>query len=300
MEKQLTTIADRFDGRVGACIEDDKATACIQGGQRFSMQSVIKLLVGVVVLEAVDRNVWQLEEPVTIRKEDLSLYVQPLAELVGPAGFTTTIGDLIRRAIIQSDSAATDVLIAELGGPAAVQRALNRLKISGVRLDRDERHLQTEIIGLTWRPEFVDAPVLRKAIDAVPETTRERAYTAYLKDPRDTATPQGMTRFLSLLRGGKLVSKSSTAFALRAMEECATFPDRLKAGAKPGWRVAHKTGTSGSWKGLTAATNDVGILTAPDGSQLSIAVFVADSRASSADRAAIIARISAAAIAHYR
>ena len=84
------------------------------------------------------------------------------------------------------------------------------------------------------------------------------------------------------------------------MDECKTFPDRLKAGVAPGWKIAHKTGTSGSWKGLTVATNDVGILTAPDASQVSITVFVADSRASPADRAAIIAKISAATIAHYR
>ena len=77
-------------------------------------------------------------------------------------------------------------------------------------------------------------------------------------------------------------------------------PDRLKAGAAPGWTVAHMSGTSGGWKGLTAATNDVGILTGPDGSHLAIAVFVADSRATAGDRAAIIAKISAAAIKRYR
>jgi beta-lactamase class A len=51
---------------------------------------------------------------------------------------------------------------------------------------------------------------------------------------------------------------------------------------------------------VTAATNDVGILTAPDGSLVSIAVFVADSRATNAQRAAIIAKIAAATIRSYR
>jgi beta-lactamase class A len=109
-----------------------------------------------------------------------------------------------------------------------------------------------------------------------------------------------MAFFLWKLAEGDLLSKPSTDFVIKAMRDCKTFPDRLKAGVARGWQIAHKTGTSGSWEGMTAATNDVGILTAPDGSQISIAVFVADSRRSSAERAAIFAKISAAAIANYR
>lgn len=264
------------------------------------MQSVMKLLVGVAVLDAVDNQSWRLDEEVVIKKQDLSLYVQPLARLVGDTGFRTTIGDVIRRAIIQSDSAATDFLIARLGGPKAVQRVLNRMNIKGLRLDRDERHLQTEIVGLVWRPEFTDAATLDATIAAVPEAKRETAYQAYRKDVRDTATPKGMADFLYRLQDGRLLSASTTDFVLQAMEECVTFPNRLKAGLPQGWKVAHKTGTSGSRKGLTAATNDVGIMTAPDGAGLAIAVFVADSPASSSERAAVIARVSAAAARHYR
>jgi beta-lactamase class A len=63
--------------------------------------------------------------------------------------------------------------------------------------------------------------------------------------------------------------------------------------------VAHKTGTSSSWGGVTAATNDVGILQAPDGGLLSLAVFIGDSRASEPARAALMAQIAAAIIARY-
>jgi len=210
------------------------------------------------------------------------------------------VGDLVRRAIIESDSAATDVLIARLGGPGVVQAVLRKKGIRGIRLDRDERHLQTEIAGITWRPEYVDAGVLDRAIAAVPEADRRRAYERYQVDPRDTATPRGMAAFLFRLAQGELLSPVPTSFILKAMEECQTFPDRLKAGIGPGWTIAHKTGTSGSWQGVTAATNDVGILTAPDGARVAIAVFVADSRASSRERAAIIARISAATVLFLR
>lgn len=296
----LDALVKGSDGRIGACIQVGQGTVCTRGDERFSLQSVMKLVMGAAVLDSVDRRLRRLDDAVTIRTQDLSLDVQPLAELVGPSGYRTTIGDLVRRAIIDSDSAATDFLIAQLGGPSAVQAFLKAKGISGIRVDRDERHLQTEIEGLTWRPEYVDAAVLERAIKAVPAAKRREAYAKYQADPRDTATPGGMASFLLRLARGDLLSEASTQYVMKAMKECKTFPDRLKAGVAPGWQIAHKTGTSGSWEGVTAATNDSGILTAPDGTQVAIAVFVADSRASSEARAGIIAKISAAAIACYR
>lgn len=258
----------------------------------------MKLLVGVTMLDAVDQKRFRLDEQVTIHRKDLSVYVQPIARQVGPNGYTTTIGDLIRRGIIDSDSAAADILLDKLGGPGAVQRVLNRWKLDGLRLDRNERNLQTEIAGIEWRPEFVDADVLDRAIKAVPVARRSTAYRKYQTDPRDTATPAAMASFLIQLAEGRLLSRESTAFAMQAMLDCATGADRLKAGLAPGWKVAHKTGTSGTYKGLTVATNDVGVLIGPGGDQLAIAVFVADSRASDAERAALIAKLAAVAIRH--
>ncbi len=59
--------------------------------------------------------------------------------------------------------------------------------------------------------------------------------------------------------------------------------------------VAHKTGTSGTVRGLTAATNDAGIVTLPDGRHLAIAVFVSDSHSPIEAREGAIARIARAA-----
>ena len=300
LQKDLARIVGGFDGRVGACIQAGEKVSCIRGEERFSLQSVMKLVVGIAVLQDVDEGRRRLDDAVTVRLEDRSLHVQPLARLVGPSGFRTTIGDLVRRAIVDSDSAATDFLVAQLGGPSAVQSVLRAKGIAGIRVDRDERHLQTEIVGLTWRPEYVDATVLEHAVQAVPDARRQEAYARYQADPRDTATPRAMVAILSRLVRRELLSASSTEYLLQAMKECHAFPDRLKAGLPLGWAIAHKTGTSDSWKGLTAATNDVGIVTAPDGSPLLFAVFVADSRAASGERAAIFARISAAAAANYR
>jgi beta-lactamase class A len=69
---------------------------------------------------------------------------------------------------------------------------------------------------------------------------------------------------------------------------------RLKGLLPAGAVVAHKTGTSGAQKGITAATNDIGIITLPNGKHLAIAVFVSDSPADEATREGVIAKVAQA------
>lgn len=295
-QQEFARITKGFDGQVGVCAIENSAESCVNGDRRFSLQSVVKLLVGMAAADAL-----QLSESITIRKEDLSLFVQPIAKIVNEHGpFKTTIGDLVRRAIVDSDSAATDNLIKRLGGPAAVQSFLNRKGIAGMRIDRDEKTLQTEIVGLVWKPDFVNAALLDSALKRVPREVRNEADHRYRNDVRDTATPKGMAEMLDALNRGKLLSPSATRYILDVMAQTVTFPNRLKAGLMPGWKIAHKTGTSGVWNGVTVATNDVGILTAPDGSSISIAVFIGNSRAPDAARAALTAKLATAAISHHR
>ncbi len=302
LRAKLQSIASRHPGRVGICAQDERsAPICVNGDQRFSLQSVMKAVTAAAAMDAVDRNAMKLEEPITVRRKDLSVYVQPIAEMVAKHGqFDTTIGDLIRRAVVQSDNAAVDNLVARLGGPEAVQAFLNRKGITNLRIDRDERHLQAETTGLAWKAEYADPKRFAEARRGVPKQARDDAFEAYRKDERDTATPKGMTSFLSALMTGRLLSPASTRHLLDVMTQTATFPDRLRAGAAPGWTVAHKTGSSGTWNGIAAATNDVGILTAPDGGKVAIAAFVADSKASPKDRAAAIAAAARAVTASYR
>jgi beta-lactamase class A len=300
LSSSLHDLAKSFDGRVGICVQDQRSTTCVNGDQRFSLQSVMKLVTGAAVMDAIDHRGWKLNDPLLVRRADLSLYVQPIAKLVTPEGYRTTVGDLVRRAIVDSDSAATDILIAKLGGPPRVQAFLSRAGISGIRVDRDEKHLQTEIAGLEWRPGFVDPAVIEEAMRRVPDTVKEAAYRRYQHDPRDTATPAGMASFLTALAQGKLLSPASTEHLLDVMTGTVTFPDRLKAGVTGGWSLAHKTGTSSTWQGVTAATNDVGVLMAPDGGRVAIVVFLGDSREPPAKRAALMAAAARLAIAHYR
>jgi beta-lactamase class A len=79
------------------------------------------------------------------------------------------------------------------------------------------------------------------------------------------------------------------------MTEAIPGAKRLKGGLPAGTVVAHKTGTGGTRNGITSATNDIGIITLPDGRDLAEAGFVSDSAANDDTRDAIIARLAKAA-----
>ncbi|RWH82179.1 MAG: class A beta-lactamase [Mesorhizobium sp.] len=301
LHSELAALADAHPGRVGICVQDETSPPiCVNGEQRFSLQSVMKVIVAAAVMKAADERRIALEDRVTIRREDLSVNIQPIADIVAERGsFETSVGDLVRRAVVESDSAATDVLISHLGGVNAVQAFLDEAGLRGIRIDRTERELQTETDGLTWTPEFVFPERLEQAREEVSDAKRQTAFEAYLKDPRDTATPRDMVGFLHRLATGQLLSASSTAHLLEVMNGTVTFPDRLRAGAPSGWTIGHKTGTSQTRNGVNGVTNDVGILTAPDGGRVAVAAFVAESRAGKDERAATIAAAARAITAAY-
>lgn len=259
----------------------------------------MKLLVAVVLLDAVDTGELALDEPVTLHRSDVSVFVQPIAERVTDEGYRTTLRDLMHGAVTQSDSMAVDVLIERLGGPARVNARLQAHGLSGIRLDRDEKHLQSDVAGVTWTSALTAPRAFEDAIAATPRAQRAAAYAAYLRDPRDTSTPRAMVTLLQKLAAGALLSPASTRVLRDTMAATATGAKRLRAGLAPGWRLEHKTGTSSSWAGVTAATNDVGFLVAPDGTTIAVAVFVGRARASEAEREAAIAAVAHAVIASY-
>ncbi|MDX0766486.1 class A beta-lactamase [Sinorhizobium medicae] len=301
LHTELAALASAHPGRVGICVQDPTSPPiCVNGEQRFSLQSVMKLVVAAAVMRAVDERRVALSDRVTVRREDLSVNIQPIADIVSERGsFETSLGDLLRRAVVESDSAATDMLISRLGGTKAIQAFLGESGLHSIRIDRTERELQTETDGLRWTPKFVFPERLEQARKEVAEAKRQAAFEAYLTDPRDTASPRGMVGFLHKLAAGQLLSASSTAHLLEVMKKTVTFPDRLRAGVPSGWTIGHKTGTSRTRNGINGVTNDVGILTAPDGRHVAVAAFVAESRTGNEERAAMIAAAARAITAAY-
>jgi len=112
---------------------------------------------------------------------------------------------------------------------------------------------------------------------------------------RNWSTPEAMADLLKKLHEGRGVSTTSRELLLDHMIKTWTFPGRIKGLLPAGTIVAHKTGSSGTKQGLTRATNDVGLITLPNGNHLAVVVFVSDTKADDATRQAVIAKIARAA-----
>src|SRR5207253_5936827 len=112
---------------------------------------------------------------------------------------------------------------------------------------------------------------------------------------RNWASPEAAVGLLRALHEQRGLSETAHDLLLKFMIQSTPGPKRLKGLLPAGTIVAHKTGTSGTEKGITAATNDIGIITLPNGKHLAIAVFVSDSGADEITREATIAKIAKAA-----
>jgi beta-lactamase class A len=268
----------------------------VEGNRPFPMQSVFKLPLGAYALSEVDAGRLRLNEPFRIDEQDLSPFWSPISR-AWPARRDYTAKDLILAAVAESDNTAADVLMKRVGGPGAVTAWLQSKRIDEVRVDRYERELQPELYGMpSFRPEWRDPAKFHAAFEATPPAVRMQAMRAYLSDPRDTATPEGMLAFLHQLDEEQLISPGSTRFLMTILFGTTRGAARIPAGLPKGARAAHKIGTSGGDQGLAPATNDVGIIVLPDRRAYALAVFLAGSTADLPHREALIADVARAAV----
>ena len=266
-----------FDGRMGIAVKsiDDGWETGWKDHELYPQQSVSKLWVSITALDAVDRGVISLDDPVTLTKDDLTLFHQPIADEVLKTGsFTTTVGDLMLREITQSDNTANDKLMRTVGGPAAIRRMIARKHLGAVRFANGERTMQSRIAGLTWSQDYSIGGKFFEVRDALPINVRQAAFDRYVANPYDGAAPRAIVDALARLKRGELLSAKSTAYLLDIMSHTHTGPNRLKGGLQPGWTLNHKTGTGQELGGAQAGYNDIGILTAPDGRSYAVAVMI--------------------------
>lgn len=297
----IAMLGQGFDGRVGIAVRDVQTGWVVSwnGGALLPQQSVSKLWVAMAALDAVDRNALSLAEPVTVRRDDLTVFHQPISALIGPNGYRTTVRDLFFNALTKSDNTCNDIVLGKAGGPAAVRAFLGRRGLGGINFGPGERLLQSGIAGLEWKPSYAIGGAFFAARAALPYATRNAALQRYLADPVDGASPDAITDALARLYRGELLSQVSTDTLLSTMAASKTGPGRLKAGVAPGWGFAHKTGTGQELGDLATGYNDVGLLTAPDGRTYAVAVFIADTTRPVPERQALMQAVTRAVIAQH-
>jgi beta-lactamase class A len=269
-----------------------------EGDRRFPMQSVFKLPLGAAVLAEVDAGRLSLAEVLTVSDETLSPFWSPIAQAY-PGRAAYTVDEMLAAAVRDSDNTAADMLMKRIGGPGAVTAWLSGQRIMEIRVDRYERELQMDRLGMaSFRAAWKTPAALEAAINTVPPEKRRAATLAYLADPRDTATPRGTLNFLSKLDAGQLISPAATRKLLALAFQTPRGNDRIKAGLPAGATFAHKLGSSGADLGLTAAFNDVGVFVLKDRRSYAAAAFLSGSTASEQAQAALFADLGRAMVRH--
>ncbi len=121
----------------------------------------------------------------------------------------------------------------------------------------------------------------------------------FVKDPKiqyeNFSTPMAAIALLRELQMGVSLERERAKLILDFMNESRPGPNRLRGLLPETAYAAHKTGTSGTRNGITAATNDIGIIALPNGKFMAIAVFVGDSKAGINTAENVIAKIAKAA-----
>lgn len=264
LQGQMKEIASVTQGPVGAAVMlvETGDVVDFNGEQRFPMQSVYKMPIGMAVLHAVDLGTLKLEQKISVQVKDFVTPGQysPIRDKY-PRGVELSVRELLRFMVSESDGTACDVLLRVVGGPEQVTKYLGELGVQGVIVATSEKEMGQD------------------------ETAQYRNW----------ATPESMLALLRVLQEGRGLSATDRGLLLELMIKSTPGPRRIKGMLPAGTVVAHKTGTSGTVNGLTRATNDVGLVTLPDGRHLAVAIFVSDTKADEKTREGVIARIARAA-----
>jgi len=215
LEQQLASLVSNKSADVGIAAIDLNTgeTVSIKGNTPFPMASTVKVAVAALYLAQVDNGQRSLDDMINGQ----------------------SARGLMRRMLVHSDNRATDILLADLGGPSAVHDWLQANGIKGLRVDRN--------------------------ISELLHSKRD------LWDRRDSSTPVAMVDLLKRLYKAELIKPESRNYLLDLMAQCQTGRNRMKAMLPSGTPVEHKTGT------LDGLADDVGFITMPDGHRVAVAIF---------------------------
>lgn len=245
-------------GRLGVAVLDTRtgARAGYRADERFPMCSTFKFVAAAAVLKRVDDRQESLDRKVVFGPADIVVYSPVTKPRVGADGMS--LGELCEAAMVLSDNAAGNLLLAALGGPAGLTAFARSLGDQTTRLDRIEPELN----------------------EALPD------------DPRDTTTPSAMSANLRLLVLGNALSESSRKQLTAWLVGNKTGDTRLRARLPQGWRVGDKTGA-----GDRGTNNDVGLLWPPGREPVIVSAYLTGTNAPVERRNATIAAVGEAVAA---
>lgn len=254
LRPQLRAIEAVTSGRLGVSGLNTVTGMRIQyrADERFAMCSTCKAFVAAAILEKSRRvpHLLQKRIPYSLKEVQQSGYA-PITEKYVGSGMR--IGELCAATLQYSDNAAANLLMRELGGPAAVTAYARSIGDDVFRLDR-------------WEPEL---------------------NAATPGDLRDTSTPAAMESSLQRLMLGDALASAQRDQLIDWLKGNTTGARRMAAGAPKGWVVGDKTGT-----GAYGSTNDIGILWSPTGAPIAAAIFFTQPRKEASPKEEVLAVVT--------
>ena len=237
----LKSIQKRSGGRLGVHVLDSQSgkRLSIDDNARFAMASTFKVPLAAALLWQVDHGAFPLAHPLPIDKKDLVGNSPILDRAIEIGASELTVRDLCGAAVTYSDNAAANILLAGMGGPAALNTFVRSIGDEVTRFDRIEPELNVNL------PE----------------------------DPRDTTTPRAMAEMMLKIFTQDVLSLASRALLIDWMDAAKTGLDRVRAGLPKSWLSGDKTGT-----GENGAYNDIVITWPPNRRPILIAVYMSGSK----------------------
>ena len=235
---------------VSAVAHGSRLALRYRGDEHFPMCSLFKVLAAAALMRdrGYDEEYWT--RPIRFTNADL---VRDSVILDGLRPREATPEELADAALRYSDNTAGNILLRELGGPAAITAFALSLGASATRLDR-------------WEPE------LNQALPG---------------DLRDTSTPDDIALLYTALllddAAGVLASSRLREWMLR----CETSDARMRAGLASPYELADKTGG-----GEYGVVNDAGVLWRPGEAPLTLAIMTRSDRADATRNNDVVAEVT--------
>lgn len=247
LRKNIATITNSKNATVGVSVLNlsNGDTLTFNKTHHFPMQSVYKFHLALAVLNQIDKGKFSLNQNILVKKTDLlpNLY-SPMREKYPEGNVNLPLSEILKYTVAQSDNSACDLLFRLIGGPQIVNQYIHKIGVKEVNIVAPEEEMQKD-----WQVQYTN-----------------------------WSTPIAATQLLQKFYQRKLLSKNSQEFLWKTMTETTTGPNKIRGLLPKEAVVAHKTGFSGkNDKGLTGATNDIGIIILPNGQKVAIALFVSNS-----------------------
>lgn len=250
---RISRLENESGGRLGVAVISTNGVPIFlyRSDERFAMCSTFKALLGALVLSRVDAGKESLDRKIHYVSADILDYAPITKERLDIGHMT--VRELNAASIQYSDNTAANLLLKEVGGPAALTKYLRSIGDSITRLDRNEPSLNTNLPN----------------------------------DPRDTSTPAAMARTLQKLLIRKSLSPAAREQLKVWMIGNTTGDAKLRAGFDKRWVIGDKTGS-----GANGASNDIAIVFPDDLPPFIITVFYTGSPASGDEKNAVIAEVA--------